>query len=155
LNANSWPFYAKCFIDKAVYVPQCQCTKHSHKPYETGKLRQTFRPQSRPRGRKILRRLRSRSSGARGDIARPGGRATRYVLPCILNGSVQDRRAAYEAELAKQRREKAMEQDRIRALQERAMDVRADQDALRAKRGQVILNILRRGGGGNDALFRN
>ena len=48
---------------------------------------------------------------------------------------------AYEAEVARQRREKAVETDRIRALQERALDVRADQDALRAKRGQASSSI--------------
>lgn len=49
---------------------------------------------------------------------------------------VQERRAAYEAEQARIRHEKAMETDRIRARQERSMDVRAQQDALRAKRAQ-------------------
>ena len=49
---------------------------------------------------------------------------------------------AYEAEVARQRREKAVETDRIRALQERALDVRADQDALRAKRGQASTSSI-------------
>jgi len=51
-------------------------------------------------------------------------------------GSVQDRRAAYEAEQARIRYEKAVEIDRLRARQERADDVREQQDALRAKRAQ-------------------
>jgi len=31
LDASLWPFYAGYFVDKAVYVSRCQCTKHSHK----------------------------------------------------------------------------------------------------------------------------
>ena len=41
-----------------------------------------------------------------------------------------------EAEEARIRYEKAVEVDRMRARQERATDVRAEQDALRAKRAQ-------------------
>jgi len=48
----------------------------------------------------------------------------------------QDRREAYEAEQARIRREKEIEVDRIRSTQERASDVRAEQDAFRAKRAQ-------------------
>jgi len=49
---------------------------------------------------------------------------------------VQDRKAAYEAEEARIKREKEMEIDRMRARQERASDVRAQQDAVNAKRAQ-------------------
>ena len=49
---------------------------------------------------------------------------------------MQDRRAALEAEEARIRYEKAVEVDRMRSLQERANDVRAQQDALNAKRAQ-------------------
>ena len=51
-------------------------------------------------------------------------------------GYVKDRRFAYEAEEARIRHEKAVEVDRMRALQERSSDVRELQDALRAKRAQ-------------------
>ena len=50
--------------------------------------------------------------------------------------SVQDRRAAYEAEQARIRYEKELEVARIRSQQERASDVRAEQDALRQRRAQ-------------------
>ena len=48
----------------------------------------------------------------------------------------QDRRVAYEEEQKKIRLDKAVETDRIRARQERAIDMREVQDALRAKRAQ-------------------
>ncbi|XP_072284597.1 cilia- and flagella-associated protein 45 [Pyxicephalus adspersus] len=49
------------------------------------------------------------------------------------------REAEYEAEQEKIKKEKEMEVARLRALQERAQDHRAEQDALRAKRNQEAM----------------
>ncbi|XP_075048145.1 cilia- and flagella-associated protein 45 [Mixophyes fleayi] len=49
------------------------------------------------------------------------------------------REAEYEAEQKRIKKEKEMEVARLRALQERAVDHRAEQDALRAKRNQEAL----------------
>ena len=50
-----------------------------------------------------------------------------------------EREAEYEAEQERIRKEKEKEVARLRALQERARDHQAEQDALRAKRNQVCV----------------
>ena len=53
-----------------------------------------------------------------------------------------EREAEYEAEQERIRKEKEKEVARLRALQERARDHQAEQDALRAKRNQVCMFLL-------------
>lgn len=47
---------------------------------------------------------------------------------------LQEREAAFEEEQRRIRREKEIESNRLRGMQERAIDVQAEKDALRAKR---------------------
>ncbi|XP_030044064.1 cilia- and flagella-associated protein 45 isoform X1 [Microcaecilia unicolor] len=54
----------------------------------------------------------------------------------------QAREAEYEAEQKKIKKEKELEVARLRALQEKAQDYRAEQDALRAKRSQEAMERL-------------
>ena len=54
-----------------------------------------------------------------------------------LNSLLQEREAEFEEEQERIRKEKEQEVARLRAMQERARDHQAEQDALRAKRNQV------------------
>ncbi|XP_018087585.1 cilia and flagella associated protein 45 S homeolog isoform X1 [Xenopus laevis] len=55
------------------------------------------------------------------------------------NKNKMEREAEYEAEQQRIKKEKELEVARLRALQERARDYRAEQDALRAKRNQEAM----------------
>lgn len=59
-----------------------------------------------------------------------------FITMCVSSSS-QQREAEYEEEQTRIRKEKELEVGRLRAMQERARDHQAEQDALRAKRNQV------------------